>query len=401
MFKKDDYIVLTKGNTSHGIKLDTVYKQRESLPYIRIYLNSNGAVDGWHTHTYNKSNNNDWRYATKEEIAEYDRMGRPVKALQVEIEEDAKNFVKLKDGGIYKINSNYILKFNSTKVNCININIFDKSYNLKGDVTHLHISNYEYPTKEEVVWLNTCIELNAYISKEDALERVNKPINSTPKTTVFKVGDWVTTLPIGRSLDSKLLGGGHTFCISKLNSDGCEDWVLGYKQPDNAGTVISGIWSSDLRLATTEEIRKVEKETTWYGAIERKTSNDWLDDSFTYLEGLNKPKERLATAKEIKEANNLTSWFDDQQSSDTINGYLNNLGSFFKAKQAVEEAKNNSLADFVRKMEKVQRIKYIGGVDPIYYTFKQDTPFLISYDEQDALIDPFVKPIKTIKIELE
>ena len=76
MFKKDDYIVITIPNQNNdGFITDFCYKQRDNDLYLRPELTTLGNIrNGWRLITYSSSH---WRYATKEEIAEYDRLGKP------------------------------------------------------------------------------------------------------------------------------------------------------------------------------------------------------------------------------------------------------------------------------------------------------------------------------------
>lgn len=74
-FKKDDYIVLLYGNLD-SFKKDYIFKQREDSRYLQPWCDCNGSIsNGWGSIEY--KGKKDWRYATKEEIAEYDRLGKP------------------------------------------------------------------------------------------------------------------------------------------------------------------------------------------------------------------------------------------------------------------------------------------------------------------------------------
>jgi hypothetical protein len=91
MFKKDDYIVFTEGDTTEDscFPLNYIFKQRLDKIYLCPYLDVKGSKsNGWDyprrfdwTTTKEKYSDerykNTWRYATKEEIEEYDRLGRP------------------------------------------------------------------------------------------------------------------------------------------------------------------------------------------------------------------------------------------------------------------------------------------------------------------------------------
>lgn len=80
MFKQDDYIVcleiLTKSDCS---KKDYIFKQRKDNNGMHPYIDLEGSkINGNTSHTFNKLQSlKDWRYATFEEIEEYDRIGKP------------------------------------------------------------------------------------------------------------------------------------------------------------------------------------------------------------------------------------------------------------------------------------------------------------------------------------
>ncbi len=84
-FKKGEYIVLI-GNPidpSTGQKLggslnfliDNCYLQRSNNSYIRPEIDSTGSTkNGYKSYEYDMNN---WRYASAQEAAEYDRLGKP------------------------------------------------------------------------------------------------------------------------------------------------------------------------------------------------------------------------------------------------------------------------------------------------------------------------------------
>lgn len=81
MFKKDDYIVLLKYDdvktTSKNFLINHCYKQRQDYSYLSPYLDSRGSCfNGWSLYDFEK-NRHLWRYATKQESAEYERLGKP------------------------------------------------------------------------------------------------------------------------------------------------------------------------------------------------------------------------------------------------------------------------------------------------------------------------------------
>jgi len=79
-FKKGDYIVTLEGNfaTDCG-KKNYCFKQRIDCEYINpVYDLRGDKSNGNHTMAFDKKSLLlDWRYATSEEIAEYDRLGKP------------------------------------------------------------------------------------------------------------------------------------------------------------------------------------------------------------------------------------------------------------------------------------------------------------------------------------
>lgn len=79
MFKKDDYIVITKmRGTAASFSVNTIYKQREDYPYLRPYLDDEmGKRNGLSYIEYD--NLSTWRYAKNYEIILYNIAKKPVK----------------------------------------------------------------------------------------------------------------------------------------------------------------------------------------------------------------------------------------------------------------------------------------------------------------------------------
>lgn len=81
MFKKNDYIVTLEVNIIHSDcgKNNYCFKQRYDSSHICPccdLIGSNGNAN--QSLTFEKSENlTNWRYATKQEIEEYDRLGKP------------------------------------------------------------------------------------------------------------------------------------------------------------------------------------------------------------------------------------------------------------------------------------------------------------------------------------
>ena len=86
-FKKDEYIIFTQGLSDSDFPLNYIFKQRQDEDYLSVYKDATGTENGWARHrNFNKFYLpdgqtepiiTDWRYATKEEIAEYNRLGEP------------------------------------------------------------------------------------------------------------------------------------------------------------------------------------------------------------------------------------------------------------------------------------------------------------------------------------
>ncbi len=73
-FKEEDYIVLTKFISGSFVE-NYIYKSREDYSYFRTNCDKYGDKNG--NSTINAEDSSSWRYATSEEIAEYDRLGKP------------------------------------------------------------------------------------------------------------------------------------------------------------------------------------------------------------------------------------------------------------------------------------------------------------------------------------
>lgn len=82
MFKKDDYIVvLDSPKEDEYFPRNYVFKQKMNHSYLMSQLDASGDEDnGWTRINFTKKDcdtNYDWRYATQEEIAEYEKLGKP------------------------------------------------------------------------------------------------------------------------------------------------------------------------------------------------------------------------------------------------------------------------------------------------------------------------------------
>lgn len=87
MFLQGDYIVLLKGPTCADFALQYIYKQRLDQDHLHPELDlKRSGTNAWIRYTFNKKMHPmlkdqyadiDWRYATPEEITEYNRLGKP------------------------------------------------------------------------------------------------------------------------------------------------------------------------------------------------------------------------------------------------------------------------------------------------------------------------------------
>ena len=99
-FKKGEYIVLiSDGQSTSGTTLvqsdqfikNNCYKVRENNRFLRPELDSCGIIDnGWECILYNPNKfhkTRNWRYATQEEIDEYERRGKPYDVTELQKKE--------------------------------------------------------------------------------------------------------------------------------------------------------------------------------------------------------------------------------------------------------------------------------------------------------------------------
>jgi hypothetical protein len=86
IFLKDEYIVLTR-YLSGNFSTNYCYKQRENYKYLRVYLDSTSCrTNGLSIIT--KKDPSNWRYATPEEAAEYERLGKPYDVTILNVKKD-------------------------------------------------------------------------------------------------------------------------------------------------------------------------------------------------------------------------------------------------------------------------------------------------------------------------
>ena len=78
MFKKGEYIVLTGTmfKEDPDFPRNFVFKQRDNLPYLRVYKDARGRENGWALVEYlTKNTRYEWRYATTREAYQYEIKG--------------------------------------------------------------------------------------------------------------------------------------------------------------------------------------------------------------------------------------------------------------------------------------------------------------------------------------
>lgn len=97
MFKKDDYIVCLKLKNFTGTTTAENYvtKQKVDCDFLRVYSDIIGTTNGYYGLKYDKSSHlADWRYATAQEIAKYEELGRAYNILTLLKETELKMFKK-------------------------------------------------------------------------------------------------------------------------------------------------------------------------------------------------------------------------------------------------------------------------------------------------------------------
>jgi hypothetical protein len=82
MFKKGDYIVCLstpQSKSESNFPRNFIFKQRIEYVYLKSELDILGSsLNGWSTVDFKgEKKNGKWRYATPQEIQEYDRIGKP------------------------------------------------------------------------------------------------------------------------------------------------------------------------------------------------------------------------------------------------------------------------------------------------------------------------------------
>ena len=136
-FKKGEYIVLIgKGQSISSATLledfrtfiqNHCYKVRESCRHLRVELDSIGSkTNGWQCILYNPNKfhkTRNWRYATQEEIDEYERRGKPYNVTELQKKELSMEEIQEECKKRFPIGCTYISTSKQTKI------LKDDSYN--------------------------------------------------------------------------------------------------------------------------------------------------------------------------------------------------------------------------------------------------------------------------------
>jgi len=188
-FKKGDYIVTLK---TDGYIITDCAKEYYCFKQRKDYKGISPEKDLTNSSTNCNSNLSfdklkclkDWRYATKEEIAEYDRIGKPYDVTTLNI---SLNNIIPNEYYVGKWNDNDGKEkrciFRPTTRNltesCYFINSEDEYvYSRYGCCNSKHVS-FRKATQEEREWLNACIAADKFIPKENVLKIGYDPTNFT------------------------------------------------------------------------------------------------------------------------------------------------------------------------------------------------------------------------------
>jgi len=250
MFKKDDYIVTIKIKNDYSTyncgKNNHCFKQRKHATFMCPVkgVMSGSETDSNVSLTFDKRDKLlDWRYATKEEIAEYDRLGKPY---------DVTTLIKSpfkKDDYIVVVSNdecnpscskmiNYCFKLlkDQSESNAVNCNVRD--------------AGFTFDNSDGGYWIKAYAVRKANATEIEYYNKIGKPYNTLSKeeivfeTPLVKVNDIVVALNGYLQLRS------NTVCqVHKSSKRGA---LVIYHQGQQVGSQ----WSSfdSFRIATPEEI---------------------------------------------------------------------------------------------------------------------------------------------------
>jgi len=300
--KKDDYIVTLEGDfgTTYCGKMNYCFKIREAHSFIRPYVDLFGQMaSGTTTMCYDLSSKlKKWRFASEEEIKEYNRIGKPYDVTQIKT-------VIMPKKGDYIV----ILELTSVCTDCAKVNYCFKvrenhpylrpCKDLSGDTSNGHSGLMFDLSDDLLAWRYAT---SSEISKYNFLE---KPFNVTefsiPKYPYkFKVGDLVETVWPGSGIKDSELGKLVTITeIGRYNGE------AGYKVSPAIGNTKNGHFDGFIGEKSFKlyEEEKVLSESI-YDSIkdsflgERKitplgfeVSYDWAISGFPYASPFFKPEE--------------------------------------------------------------------------------------------------------------
>ena len=116
-FKKGEYIVITDkfDSWSKDFISNHIYKQRKDSTYLYPEYDSlNSITNGWAKYT--KKNSHNWRYATQEEIDEYERRGKPYDVTELQKKELSMEEIQEECKKRFPIGCTYISTNKQTKI---------------------------------------------------------------------------------------------------------------------------------------------------------------------------------------------------------------------------------------------------------------------------------------------
>jgi len=84
-FEKGDYIVLLSSKHPKDVNfpINFCYKISYDSSYLTVENDAKGGENGWSILPFDKSQRNDWRYASPQEIQEYDKNNRPFDVTKI------------------------------------------------------------------------------------------------------------------------------------------------------------------------------------------------------------------------------------------------------------------------------------------------------------------------------
>lgn len=195
-FKKGEYIVTLDKNSAHlvgSVRENYCFKQRVNDSYLQNEIDATGSKTNGNTGVTPLTNN--WRYATKEEAAEYERVGKPYDVTTL-------NNNLLVNGEYYFVKENqheWIIKCIDNTLEkglpegqhnikkSINIKITDSSFYESHGLCYLdRFRTYRKATQKEINWLDACIKANEFVEKP--VTNQNLCIGGTDVAYSFKEG---------------------------------------------------------------------------------------------------------------------------------------------------------------------------------------------------------------------